>query len=1079
VNVLLISQCEKRALSETRRIIDQFAERRGDRTWQTPITEIGLNTLRTMLRRTARKNTSVACHWIRGHDQSELIWIVGDAGRFNDSGAVPTNTTSSDVLRSVRENDWHQLEDIKLLATMSSLFHDFGKASGGFQDKLRSAVPVSDAYRHEWVSLRLFEAFARGLSDAEWLGKLAKEEDHTQTCLSQLIRDDHGNPSSPFVNGSLSPLAQLVGWLIVSHHRLPLISEGQAPLGALKRLPMPILATWNACRPEASSEEKDRCWRFERGLPFSSADWRMKAGRCASSLLNRTEFLGQGVALLDDPYVAHLSRLALMLGDHHYSSCPSSSRFGDRDFPLFANTDRKTYALKQRLDEHLVGVSEEARKIVKILPTLNRDLPRIARHRAFKRRTSDDTFRWQDKAYDLAVSSQRRSEEFGFFGVNLASTGMGKTVANGRIMYGLSHPERGARFTIALGLRTLTLQTGDAYREQLGMGADELAVLVGGAAIRELYAIGEREKSLQRCGSESSADLLPDNSHVHFEGNVEDGPLTRWLQTNPSSKKLLEAPVLACTIDHLVPATESIRGGHQIAPLLRLLTSDLVLDEPDDFDLDDLPALSRLVHWGGVLGSRVLLSSATLPPSLVEGLFAAYLEGRRVFQRHQGVQGRPLNVCCAWFDEFRCLEKQHADNTSFRSTHDLFVSKRIDDLRSTEQRRRAKIVQTMETKGGRDDFAKTFAKTILESITELHHHHNQEDPATGKRVSFGLVRMANIEPLIQVALQMFSSGAPVGCHIHLCVYHSRHPMLMRSKIERLLDGVLKRHDPLGVFGHRAVKGAMEQNEDPGQIFVVLASPVAEVGRDHDYDWAIAEPSSMRSIIQLCGRVRRHRPGPAVSPNVFLLNTNVKAFLGAKAAFVMPGFERADDFLLASHSLKDILSDEEISEINAIPRIAENNLLSPTKRLVDLEHQRLRRLMLSEGAGSTELTVPAWWTSRAHLSGEMQRSMKFRKGSNEETYALVSGEDDVAPVFSSYSDNGTWIRQANLLTPMELSLGPRISKWGVGTYQQELADLAGETNRDVSECSRRYGTVQLRQSLQGWSYHPSLGFKRNS
>lgn len=32
------------------------------------------------------------------------------------------------------------------------------------------------------------------------------------------------------------------------------------------------------------------------------------------------------------------------------------------------------------------------------------------------------------------------------------------------------------------------------------------------------------------------------------------------------------------------------------------------------------------------------------------------------------------------------------------------------------------------------------------------------------------------------------------------------------------------------------------------------------GRDHDYDWAIVEPSSMRSIIQLAGRIRRHRPG---------------------------------------------------------------------------------------------------------------------------------------------------------------------------------------------------------------------------
>ena len=31
MNVLLVSQCSKRALTETRRILDQFAERRGER----------------------------------------------------------------------------------------------------------------------------------------------------------------------------------------------------------------------------------------------------------------------------------------------------------------------------------------------------------------------------------------------------------------------------------------------------------------------------------------------------------------------------------------------------------------------------------------------------------------------------------------------------------------------------------------------------------------------------------------------------------------------------------------------------------------------------------------------------------------------------------------------------------------------------------------------------------------------------------------------------------------------------------------------------------------------------------------
>ena len=97
MNILLVSECAGNALKETRRLIDQFAERRGERTWQTPITQDGLDTLRRLLRKTARKNTAVACHWIRGLDHSELLWVVGDRRRFNDHGAVPTNTTRRNV----------------------------------------------------------------------------------------------------------------------------------------------------------------------------------------------------------------------------------------------------------------------------------------------------------------------------------------------------------------------------------------------------------------------------------------------------------------------------------------------------------------------------------------------------------------------------------------------------------------------------------------------------------------------------------------------------------------------------------------------------------------------------------------------------------------------------------------------------------------------------------------------------------------------------------------------------------------------------------------------------------------------
>ena len=143
MNILLVSECNKRALVETRRVLDQFAERKGERTWQTAITAEGLKTLRQLLRKTARRNTAVACHWIRSANHTELLWIVGNLRRFNLQGSVPTNRTERDILRSNDENPWHSAEAFSLLAAIAGLFHDIGKANGLFQAGLQGKGPRS------------------------------------------------------------------------------------------------------------------------------------------------------------------------------------------------------------------------------------------------------------------------------------------------------------------------------------------------------------------------------------------------------------------------------------------------------------------------------------------------------------------------------------------------------------------------------------------------------------------------------------------------------------------------------------------------------------------------------------------------------------------------------------------------------------------------------------------------------------------------------------------------------------------------------------------------------------------------
>lgn len=668
MNILLVSQCDKRALTETRRILDQFAERRGDRTWQTPITHAGLDTLRKLLRKTARKNTAVACHWIRGLDHSELQWIVGDARRFNAEGAVPTDTTVRNVLRREDENDWHSAEDIRLLAQLAALLHDLGKASVAFQQRLRGRSQERNLYRHEWVSLRLFLAFVGKDDDETWLRRLADADafdEQLWIAADRYQRDGlDAHEKYPFRN--LPPLAAAVAWLVVSHHRLPVVpveKEGrQDRLGKRSRsfnltwLETPLASVahdWNEIRQQAERVQIEPYWKSAGELPVIEPKWRAQASRLAKRLLEHHP-QGQG-DWLDNPYVMHLARLSLMLADHHYSGLPKDSPLrvkGDGNTRLFANTDCDG-GLKQPLDEHLLGVARDAGLIAHALPGFERHLPRLANHRGLRKRSADQRFSWQDKAADAAASLREAARENGAFIVNMASTGCGKTLANARILYALADPQHGLRATYALGLRTLTLQTGRSYRTDLHLGEDELAIRVGGSASRALFEYHEQKAEAR--GSASVQDLIEEDSHVLYEGVVADHPLLSRALHDPDIRNLLSAPMLVCTVDHMVPATESLRAGRQIAPVLRLMSSDLILDELDDYDLNDLPALTRLVHWAGMLGTRVLLSSATLPPALVEGMFLAYRAGRMHYRRNRGSEGGQhadhVEVACLWADE--------------------------------------------------------------------------------------------------------------------------------------------------------------------------------------------------------------------------------------------------------------------------------------------------------------------------------------------------------------------------------------------------------------------------------------------
>ncbi|WP_227430501.1 CRISPR-associated endonuclease Cas3'' [Psychrobacter sp. I-STPA6b] len=162
--VTFVSQCEKKSLKRTRRILDAFANRIGSNVWQTAITEEGLNTVKQLLRKSATKTTAVSCHRIKTRRQTELVWIVGNKRKFNEVGIVPVNWTTKELFMDIVSNKtshilantnkqplyqhlfavgylaYHLIEhmninskSLKLSAFIAGILHDIGKVDPLFQ----------------------------------------------------------------------------------------------------------------------------------------------------------------------------------------------------------------------------------------------------------------------------------------------------------------------------------------------------------------------------------------------------------------------------------------------------------------------------------------------------------------------------------------------------------------------------------------------------------------------------------------------------------------------------------------------------------------------------------------------------------------------------------------------------------------------------------------------------------------------------------------------------------------------------------------------------------------------------------
>ncbi len=942
------------------------------------------------------------------------------------------------------------IELASLLAQTAGLLHDFGKANDFFQSKLASKKGVADPLRHEALSSLIFKAICSELlqtyqlhSESEVITYLANfgfsrlsVEDRLKTYLNTATQSKR--PQKEKFNIGDFEILNAIQWIILSHHKLPVFStrKDKALLDCLtverKTSVSDILKTvsWtNGFENESAKKinELAKCFNFKKGLIHDSDKWSEALSESFEHIASRySDFMkvaSDGTLRL----VLLMARSMMMIGDYYYSSQNADEEWVDKS-KIYANTDQDG-VLKQKLSEHLFHVGREAIQVGHYFPKFIHEMDVLTGLPALKHKGIDENspFAWQDSAVSKIRDYQEHSSQLAqgpVLVINLASTGKGKTIGNAKLMQALSESGADLRYIIGLGQRSLTLQTSTEYTETIGMGENDTAMLVGSSSFLKFQEIEKalKDSSNNQLWIEQSKDTFGHESQDHFITIEHDFLVTNPSETEPEFLKvlfpdlkkkpskhikmrsLLYKPIVVCTLDHIIPATESVQGGHHILPFIRLMSSDLVIDEIDDFSEKDLIAISRLIHLAGMLGRKVLVSSATITPKMAEGLFNAFNTGCEIYNK---TLLTPQPVHTVVVDEFNCHIYQSETIQQFSKKYAEFIRSRSLELSEAIVRRLAVIHEISEQDIASKNPKSQYFQAIQTQCIQLHDTNHVVDIERNKHVSFGLVRVATIDTCIHLTKFLMNAEFPTDYEVRVMCYHSRQVLLQRNIQEQYLDKTLKRKNQESnktpaILHEETVNQHIDTIAEKNILFILVVTPIEEVGRDHDFDYAVVEPSSYRSIIQIAGRVMRHRTKKAVSANMAIMSINMNVLKSRDPAYISPGFEKSikedQDLNLKNKSLLNALemTSAEMKQgfkIDSIGRIVEPSPLVPSERFIDLEHYAIAKKMTNYMLYGAD-KLQGWLIDSWYLTNIHQELVPFRESKDADVSLVAHVEENL-------------------------------------------------------------------------------------
>ena len=805
-----------------------------------------------------------------------------------------------------------------LIAHLAGYAHDLGKASRHFQDKLRQSAAASfdknsikrggDYIRHEWLSawlLHLLDVTTGSDFSIDGLNTAWNTMQHKEG------KKDGPNLPNHLSVGALENALSAVLFGVCTHHgafggNLSALDgsahidvDGQRNSDPSKTPDLLTIAN----KIEPSGEDGKRWQQVMQG---------MHQLRERVSSINKPRAYWEGVMLV--------ARAALIFADHKISS----QVFPEirEDGILFANTKKNAVEtdiqtkkkmvskkkkeperyLDQPLSWHLLQVGDLAAQNVRMftgdgMPSLS---PEICEQLTHSRENPGSRFAWQDDASDAV------QVDGGKLIFNVASTGAGKTLANLKMAVA-ARKGHSIRVAVAFNLRSLTTQTFAAFKTHIGtldaaLFQRDFACLIGDRGASKVDFSLEDEDDIDEV---APIDLIGANA-------LE---IPEWLNhiagTGPEDKRmvhLLASPVLVSTMDWIVASGEPGQQDRHAKALIRVCTSDLILDEVDSYDVDAAIAVMRVVETAASFGRNVIVSSATLNPALAEGIAAAFAAGRKTYEAMFGVESWAMLVVSDLLPPQSIAAPGRENAAQFYCDTLRAMTKAIAQKPVTKRYQIAEIHE----EGLAEE---QFSNTIIQSAWSLHQQHAMHYPGLHQdcRLSIGLVRVANVKPCMDVSDLLQKDGRFV-----VSAYHARDVIERRAWKEAHLDRVLSRKPGDDKWLAALLNLEPWLRDAAGDVcLVMVATPVEEVGRDHDFDWAVIEPSSMHSIVQTAGRVNRHRQNalPEGKTNVVILDRNLKSLQNDhKTVFHSPGLEILDSAGGVSthpnHDMRNLLTTEE-------------------------------------------------------------------------------------------------------------------------------------------------------------------------